>query len=130
MTNSKANRKPRKANVADLVSVAEIVSDWLPRYRRRTAIRFDNGESYTSLEFDAYLENVQRMVCYLRGQGAEQRVIATFVKNRPEWDMTAFGSLYTANILFPLDTSIYREELRHLLRLSPTEYILVSVAER
>jgi len=122
--------KSKRANVADLVSVAQIVSDCLPLYKRRTAIRFDNGESYTSLKFDAYLQNAHRMISYLRDQGAQQRVIATFVKNRPEWDMTAFGALYTANILLPLDTTMGGEELRHLLCLSPPDYILVSLAQR
>lgn len=135
MTSAKENREAKRAGVAELQSVAEVVSDFLPRYSSRTAIRFDNGERYTSLTFEAYLDNVHRMISYVRdqcltAQGSRQRVIATFVKNRPEWDMTAFGSLYTGNILFPLDTTMSGEELRHLLRESPPDVILVSLAQR
>jgi long-subunit acyl-CoA synthetase (AMP-forming) len=116
-------------SVAKLHSVAEIVNRWLPGHGRRTAIRFDNGASYSSVKYDAYLEDAHRMIAYFQDQGAEQRVITTLVKNRPEWDMTAFGALYTANVLSPLDTKMDDEELRHLLRLCPPDYLLVSVAQ-
>lgn len=120
----------RARSVADLDSVAEIVNHWLPKHGRRTAIRFDNGQGYSSVKYDAYLEDAHRMISYFRDQGAEQRVVATLVKNRPEWDMTAFGALYTANILSPLDTTMDDDELRHLLRLCPPDYVLVSAVQR
>ncbi|MBN2194248.1 MAG: AMP-binding protein [Polyangiaceae bacterium] len=116
--------------LADLTSVAEIVTDRLPRYDRRPAIRIDDGQRYVTVGYDEYLTSVQRMLAYFRAQRAEQCVVATFVKNRVEWDMTALAALTTANVLFPLDTTMSDEELRHLLRLSPPEYVVVSLAQR
>ncbi len=121
------DKKHDSASALD--SVAEIVSRCLPGHGHRTAIRFDNGESYTSVTYDAYLEDAHRMIAYFRDQGAEQRVVATLVKNRPEWDMTALGALYTANVLSPLDTKMDDEELRHLLGICPPDYVLVSSAQ-
>jgi long-chain acyl-CoA synthetase len=125
-----AKSQPDAPSVANLESVAEIVEYWLPRHASRTAIRFDDGQRYRDLDYAAYLENARRMINYFASAGAEQRVVATFVKNRPEWDMTAFGSLYTGNILFPLDTGMNDEELTHLLSSNPPDYLLVSPAQR
>ena len=58
----------------------------------------------------------------------EQLVVGTFVRNRPEWDLVALSSLYTGNILFPLDPKTPEEELAHLLRISPPDLMMVSRA--
>jgi long-subunit acyl-CoA synthetase (AMP-forming) len=59
-----------------------------------------------------------------------QQVISTFVQNRPEWDMLALATLYTGNILFPLDTKMNDDGLAHLLAHSPPDVVLVSRASR
>ncbi len=122
--------EPDVARIEALTSVAEIVRTFLPRHRRQTAIRFDDGRGYASLGYDVCLAGTQRMIHLLGEGGPAQRVVATFVKNRPEWDMTALATLYTGNILFPLDTGMNDDELRHLLRLSPPDVLLVSRAQR
>jgi long-chain acyl-CoA synthetase len=66
------------------------------------------------------------MIRFFIGERIEQRVIATYCKNRIEWDMVAMATFYTANTIFPLDTKTNQEELKHLLRLNPPDYILVS----
>lgn len=110
--------------------IAEIVANDLPRHRKKTAIRFDTGHGYESLRFDAYVAHVRRMIAWFAAQGAEGRVVATFSKNRPEWDMTALAALYRGNVLFPLDTTMNDAELGHLLRQSPPDFVLVSRAGR
>ena len=131
MTDTRSEQRPKAASLTNLSSVAEILDVWLPGYGRRTAIRFDNGSGYSSLDYGAYLHNAHRMIaCFSDRNANRQQVIATFVKNRPEWDMTALASLYTGNILFPLDTTMNADELRHLLRASPPDQVLVSAAQR
>lgn len=113
-----------------LFSLADVVDRSLPRHKRRIAIRVDNGDGYTNVTFDAYLRNVRRMIAFFQSERAEQKIVATFMKNRPEWDMTALAAFYTGNIVFPLDTTMNQEEVRHLLRQCPPDYLLVSRAQR
>src|SRR5258708_39269936 len=70
-----------------LRSVAEIVDTLLPAFGTRPAIRYDDGQTYVAVRFDEYLKNVRRMISFLGCGCDEPRVVATFVKNRPEWDM-------------------------------------------
>ena len=107
-------------------SVAEIVDHQLPAYGKRDAIRFDTGKTYTTLTFDKYLAYLQMMIRWFQVNELENKVIATFCKNRLEWDMTAMSTFYTANTLFPLDTKMNEVELLHLLSMNPPDYILVS----
>ncbi len=113
-----------------LSSLADVVDRCFPQHKRRTAIRVDNGDGYTDVSFDAYLLNARRMIAFFQSERAEQKVVATFTKNRPEWDMTALAAFYTGNIVFPLDTTMNGEEIRHLLRQCPPDYLLVSRAQR
>lgn len=107
-------------------SVADIVDEQLLAYGDRTAIRFDNGSMYDELSFVEYHAFIVQMIRFLQDQGAAQTVIATFCKNRLEWDMVAMAAFYTANIILPLDTKFNTAELEHLLALSKPQYALVS----
>lgn len=108
-----------------LQSVAEIVDRLLPSFGTRPAIRYDDGHTYVTLRFDEYLANVRRMISFFGRNGDVPRVVATFVKNRPEWDMVALATFYSGCILFPLDTNFNDVELRQLLGTSPPDYVLV-----
>jgi long-subunit acyl-CoA synthetase (AMP-forming) len=123
-----AAETPFKA-YAGIHSVADIVNEQLLTYAGRTAIRFDDGTGYRSIDFSEYHRRIVQMVRLLQGAGAVQRVIATLCKNRLEWDMTALAAFYTANILFPLDVKLDEVELDHLLALSRPDYVLVSRAQ-
>jgi len=117
-----------RTNKLEIKSVAEVVTERLRLYDNRPVIRIDNGENYVNVFCEDYLNNIYRMISYLNetADKHQQKVIATFVKNRPEWDMTAFASLYTANILFPLDTRMNEDELRSLLSVNPPDFFLVA----
>ena len=106
-------------------SVADIVDRLLPEFGTRPAIRYDDGQTYVALRFDEYLKNIRRMIGFFATDGDRPRVVATFVKNRPEWDMVALATFYCGSILFPLDTSYNDEELKRLLATSPPDDILV-----
>jgi len=110
-------------------SVADIVDRQLPTYGKRSAIRFDTGETYASLSFLEYQRYLKAMVQFFQSEGVERKVIAIFCKNRVEWDMTAMAGFYCANILFPLDTKMNDVELTHLLKKNPPDYVLVSRAQ-
>ncbi len=110
-------------------SVADIVSHQLPAYGGRAAIRFDTGETYASLGFDKYLGYIKATIRWFCARHIERKVVATFCKNRLEWDMLSMATFYTANTLFPLDTKMNEQELLHLLSLNPPDYILVSRAQ-
>lgn len=107
-------------------SVADIVDQQLPAYGTRSAIRFDTGSGYQSLNFLDYHIYICRMISWFMQQGIEGKVVATFCKNRLEWDMVAMASFYRANTLFPLDTKTNDVELKHLLTMNPPDYLLVS----
>ncbi len=77
-----------------------------------------------------YVGNIGRALQVVVALPSKQQIICTFVQNRPEWDMLALASLYTGNILFPLDTKMHDEEVAHLLMLSPPDVVLVSPASR
>lgn len=113
-----------------IVSVADIVRDRFPTYGTQPAIRYDDGGTYRTLDYVDYLGNVGRALQVMPPAEERQQVICTFVLNRPEWDMLALASLYTGNILFPLDTKMNDEELAHLLEQSPPDLVLVSPASR
>lgn len=113
----------------EITSVAEIVRDRLPTFGKRPAIRYDDGGTYKTLDFMEYVGNIRRVLPILAG-AAKQQVVCTFVMNRPEWDMVALASLYSGNILFPLDTKMHDDEVAHLMRLSPPDVVLVSPASR
>ena len=78
---------------------------------------------------DSTGREIERALLAFAGTG-QQQVICTFVMNRPEWDMVALASLYTGNVLFPLDTKMHDAEVKHLLLLSPPDIVLVSPASR
>ena len=107
-------------------SVTDIVTQQLPTYGSRSAIRFDTGSTYASLSFTEYHQYIQRMISYFQQQDIERKVIATFCKNRIEWDMVALATFYRANAIFPLDTKTNDIELKHLLRMNPPDYMLIS----
>ena len=111
-------------------SVAEIVRDRLPTFGERPAIRYDDGHAYRTLSFLEYVSNVERALGLFDPSDEEQRVVCTFVMNRPEWDMVALATLYSGNILFPLDTKMYNAEVKHLLSKSPPDVVLVSPTTR
>lgn len=110
-------------------SVADIIETQLPAYGTRPAIRFDNGNGYDSVGFEEYLNHLKSMIQFFTENGIEQKVIATFCKNRIEWDMVGMAAFYRANALFPLDTKTNQTELEHLLKLNPPDYMLVSRAQ-
>ncbi|UCC72545.1 MAG: AMP-binding protein [Gemmatimonadota bacterium] len=111
-------------------SVADIIRDRLPTFGRRPAIRYDDGSTYRTLDFIEYVGNIRRALQVTEPGQERQRIVCTFVMNRPEWDMLALATLYTGNILFPLDTKMHEEELAHLLKQSPPDLVLVSPASR
>lgn len=119
-------QKPIFKAFDSISSVAEIVDQQLPAYGNRAAIRFDTGDTYDTLSFDDYRSYLQAMIRWFQARNMESKVVATFSKNRLEWDMTAMATFYTANTLFPLDTKMNDTELLHLLSLNPPDYILVS----
>jgi long-chain acyl-CoA synthetase len=110
-------------------SVADIVDGHLMTYGNRTAIRFDTGAMYDDVSFVEYHAHIVDMIRYFQDQGAVQKVVVTFCKNRMEWDMAAIATFYTANILFPLDTKFNAVEMEHLLSLSRPDYAVVSYAQ-
>jgi len=110
-------------------SVADIIDTQLPAYGNRSAIRYDTGSGYISLAFDEYLTHLRAMVQFFSDKFIEQKIIATFCKNRIEWDMVGMATFYRANTLFPLDTKTNRVELEHLLNLNPPDFMLVSKAQ-
>lgn len=110
-------------------SVADIVDHHLSAYGKNSAIRFDTGETYQSINFTDYSKHLKAMIRFFMSEQIEGKVIATFCKNRIEWDMVAMATFYTANIIFPLDTKTNQVELKHLLKLNPPDYILVSIAQ-
>ena len=110
-------------------SIAEIVDQLLPTFGTRPAIRYDDGQTYVTLRFDEYLTNVLRMISFFGCDNDDARVVATFVKNRPEWDMVALATFYSGCILFPLDTKFNDVELKRLLATSPPDYVLVGRAD-
>ncbi len=131
MTTLTAQPSP-KATIPEhhITSVADIIRDRLPSHGKRPAIRYDDGNTYRTLDFMDYVGNVARALPVLDADESRQLVICTFVMNRPEWDMLALASLYTGNILFPLDTKTDDDELLHLLTLSPPDIVLVSPTSR
>jgi len=125
---AKAQRDTFKA-YGSINSVADIIDSQLPTYGKRAAIRFDTGDSYENLRFDEYLTHLRAMTQFFSNRCIEQKVIATFCKNRIEWDMVGMATFYRANTLFPLDTKTNQVELEHLLKLSPPDYMLISKAQ-
>ncbi len=126
------NVKPRHESFKaydTITSVADVIDIQLPAYGARPAIRFDTGNGYDTLNFDAYLNHLKAMVRFFTDNGIEQKVVATFCKNRVEWDMVGMAAFYRANALFPLDTKTNPVELEHLLKLNPPDYMLVSKAQ-
>ncbi len=107
-------------------SVADIVGQQLPTYGERSAIRYDTGSTYRELNFTEYHHYILRMCTWFMQKNIERKVVATFCKNRLEWDMIAMSTFYRANTLFPLDTKTNDIELKHLLTLNPPDYMLVS----
>ena len=110
-------------------SVADIVDTQLPAYGERAAIRFDQVGHYGSMGFDVYLDHLRAMIQFFTREGIEKKVVATFCKNRIEWDMVSMAAFYRANVLFPLDTKTNATELEHLLSINPPDYMLVSKAQ-
>jgi long-chain acyl-CoA synthetase len=109
-------------------ALADIIRRHIPTYAGRTAIRYDDGKAYQSISFSEYGQAVASLVPYF--SGFESKVVATFCKNRPEWDYVALATFYTGNILFPLDTKTNDRELSHLLKLSPPDFILTTFEQR
>ncbi len=107
-------------------SVADIVDHHLTAYGNNSAIRFDTGETYHPVDFADYAIHLKAMIRFFMAEKIEGKVIATFCKNRIEWDMVAMATFYTANTIFPLDTKTNEVELTHLLKLNPPDYMLVS----
>jgi long-chain acyl-CoA synthetase len=110
-------------------SVADIVDHHLKAYGNNSAIRFDTGDTYQSIHFEDYLKHINAVIRYFMAEKIDGKVIATFCKNRIEWDMVAMATFYTANSIFPLDTKTNEVELKHLLSLNPPDYMLVSKAQ-
>ena len=129
LTSSKNNIRTNKVEIQ---SIADVVTERLPLYNGRTVIRIDNGDSYVNVKSDEYMGNIHQMISWFNDvkKDNKQLVVSTFVKNRPEWDMTAFATFYTANILFPLDTKMNDDELRNLLTLNPPDFLLISKPQR
>jgi len=127
-----STKKTRRTSKVKITSVADVVTERLPLFEGRTVIRIDDGNKYVNISCDEYLGNIYRMIAYFNEtiSDRDQYVISTFVKNRPEWDATAFASLYTGNVLFPLDTKMNTDELHNLLLLNPPDFILVSKPQR
>ena len=124
--------KPRQDTFkayGSITNVADIIETQLPAYGARPAIRFDQIDRYGNLDFDNYLVHIKAMIQFFMENGIEQKVIATFCKNRIEWDMVGMATFYRANTLFPLDTKTNLTELEHLLKLNPPDYMLVSKAQ-
>lgn len=131
MTTQANQVRNRPLSRQPISSVADIVRDRLPASGRRPAIRYDDGGTYQTVDFVDYVGNIRRALQVVNTDDSdEQQVICTFVMNRPEWDMVALASLYSGNIIFPLDTKMHDAELAHLLGQSPPDVVLVSPSSR
>ncbi len=113
-----------------IASVGDVVREHIVAHAQLPVVRYDDGAGYQTLTYAELLRNILRALAVIPSDPARQRVVCTFVKNRPEWDMVALATLYTGNILFPLDTTMNEGELAHLLRASPPDFVLVSTASR
>lgn len=109
--------------------VADIIDTQLPAYGDRPGIRYDTGDTYTTISFSEYLVAVKAMIQYFANNNIEGKVISTYCKNRIEWDMVGFATMYRGNAIFPLDTKTHQIELEHLLKMNPPDYMLVSWAQ-
>ena len=102
-----------KAETFDVFSrvdaLADVIRRHIPTYVDRTAIRYDDGKAYRAIGFADYSLALNALIPYFAG--FESKVVATFCKNRPEWDYVALSTFYTGNILFPLDTKTNDREL-------------------
>lgn len=126
------NAKPKQETFkayGSITSIADIIETQLPAYGDRPAIRFDEGDGYGSLNFASYLTYIKSMIQFFTKNDIENKVVGTFCKNRIEWDMVGMAAFYRANALFPLDTKTNQTELKHLLKLNPPDYLLVSRAQ-
>ena len=121
---------PAHTRGQQITSVAQIVQDRLPSFGNRPAIRYDDGHTYKTLSFMEYVGNIDRTIRLFLPASDRQQVVCTFVQNRPEWDMVALSTLHTGNVLFPLDTKMFDQEVKHLLQASPPDFVLVSLATR
>jgi long-chain acyl-CoA synthetase len=130
MTTLRAPAVPAHGGDQRVTSVADIIRTRLAGFGNRPAIRYDDGTTYRTLSFMEYVGNIDRGLRLFLADRDRQRVVCTFVKNRPEWDMVALSSLYSGNILFPLDSKMFDEEVKHLLLASPPDFVLVSLATR
>jgi long-chain acyl-CoA synthetase len=113
-----------------ITHLGQLITEILPGYGKRTALRYDRGDGYQALDFQHYHDNARRLVRLLACVGHDrQQVVATLTRNRPEWDALAHACLYSGNILFPLDTKMNTVELEHLLRLGRPDLLLVPQAQ-
>jgi long-chain acyl-CoA synthetase len=121
---------PPAGDAAHIACVGDLVGKLIPAHGNGPAVRFDDGCSYRTVSFAELLRNVASAAAALLDPACDQKVVCTFVKNRPEWDMVALATLHTGNVLFPLDTAMPDGELLHLLGQSPPDVVLVSPASR
>jgi long-chain acyl-CoA synthetase len=110
-------------------SVSDIIDSHLPVYGNRAGIRYDTGDTYVTVSFADYLDAVRSMIHFFTEMGIESKVVATYCKNRLEWDMVGMATMYRGNAIFPLDTKTHQPELEHLLMINPPDYMLVSKAQ-
>ena len=115
MTAMLASSRSDNRRDQQISSIADIIRNRLSSFGNRTAIRYDDGSTYKTVNFMEYVGNIDRTLRLFLPPSENQYVVCTFVMNRPEWDMVALATLYSGNILFPLDTKMFDAEVKHLL---------------
>ncbi|HIC62664.1 MAG TPA: hypothetical protein EYO91_00435 [Gemmatimonadetes bacterium] len=130
MTAMLASSRSDNRRDQQISSIADIIRNRLSSFGNRTAIRYDDGSTYKTVNFMEYVGNIDRTLRLFLPPRENQYVVCTFVMNRPEWDMVALATLYSGNILFPLDTKMFDAEVKHLLEKSTPDFVLVSLATR
>ena len=130
MTAMLASNRSDNRRDQQISSIADIIRNRLSSFGNRTAIRYVDGSTYKTVNFMEYVGNIDRTLRLFLPPSENQYVVCTFVMNRPEWDMVALATLYSGNILFPLDTKMFDAEVKHLLEKSTPDFVLVSLTTR
>ncbi len=81
-----------------ITSVADIVRDRLPSHGKRPAIRYDDGNTYQTLDFMDYVGNIGRALQVVN-TAKSQQIICTFVQNRPEPFNRLRNTLYCLGVV-------------------------------
>jgi len=113
-------------DLAPFYNLKELVNVSSNRYQEEGAYRFERNREIVSISYSRFKTEVEALSTYIYSLGINKANLAVIGENSYEWIVSYFATVYSGNVIVPLDRDLTAEETRNLIVDSSSEILFYS----